>query len=142
LTCFGVRDGRCGTPLLVGMLDLPLAPAVGQLVLVPPGALSLSFRSDIDFDLALNGIALMLTNTAGWPTSTENLLPGDVWANGNFVNVVPGFITPANAPAMFFGAITARQLLGFGAAILPTVDPLRKNQIWLNGVQVCVSAGS
>ena len=91
--------------------------------------------------LALDGIALILLNPTGWPDSTTGLTAGDVWANGIFVNAVPGSTPDPLAPPVFFGTITAPSLLALGAGDLPLVDPLVLNQLWLNGVQICVSAG-
>ena len=93
-------------------------------------------------NLALNGIALILTNTiSGWPTSTADLAPGAVWANGIFICAVPGATPNPTAFPMLFGSITSTQLLLAGAGNLPLSDPENPNQLWLNGIQVCASVG-
>jgi hypothetical protein len=90
--------------------------------------------------LKANGSVLTLVDTTGWPTSTENLLPGDAWANGIDINIVPG-LEPILGVPMFYGVSTAFQFLKFGGKYLPKIDPGIKGQIWLNGTVVCISDG-
>lgn len=113
----------------------------------PPVAPSPGFGPPIiwpiaDSGLALDGAALSVTDTAGWPTSAASLPPGALWLNGAFVSVVPGGPAANSLLPLAFGGITAAQLLASGgSANLPIVDPLITNQLWLNGSIVCVSAG-
>jgi hypothetical protein len=88
----------------------------------------------------LDGVALTLINPAGYPTSSDGLPPGAVWANGIFINAVAG-ATPRPIFPVFFGPATAADLLAYGASILPVIDPEEIGQLWLNGVQVCISGG-
>jgi hypothetical protein len=103
----------------------------GQLVSVSSGPFT---------GLAGNGTTLILLDATGYPTSSFGLPPGAVWADGIFIKAVPG-ATPNVTFPVLLGAVTAADLLAYGAAILPTTDPLVAGQLWLNGVLVCVSAG-
>jgi hypothetical protein len=92
--------------------------------------------------LVKNGSTLELFSLGNYPASTSGLSPGAFWANGSSltVSVVPGF-TPVLGTPVFFGVITAAQLLALGGIGLPQSDPGVLNQLWLNGSTVCVSAG-
>jgi hypothetical protein len=124
------------------MTTLPATITVGRQrrTIHAPAMLWYRPRPAIGTGLGLNGIALILTSPAGWPT-IEPLTAGALWANGIFVNVTPGTTPNPSAPPIYFGIITAAALLALGAGNLPLVDPLVLNQLWLNGVQVCASSG-
>jgi hypothetical protein len=89
-----------------------------------------------------NGGFLVLAPAAeaGFPLSPVGLLPGEIWSNGLFVVVVDGGIPQFGSPPMIFGQISADQLLTFGGASLPLVQPPVGSLIlWNNGGFVCVS---
>lgn len=90
-----------------------------------------------------NGGALAATSLpAGYPISDEGLPVGAIWSNGLEISVVPGFVPNPVAPAIFFGAITAAQLIIAGGGNLPLNDPFVLNQLWNDGGVVAISAGS
>lgn len=88
--------------------------------------------------LNFNGI-LQLVEPSGWPMTSAGLSANAVWDNSSLVSVVPGGSFSGGAP-MFFGSITASQLLLFGAGSLPTTQPtIGSLQLWNNGGLVCVA---
>lgn len=77
---------------------------------------------------------LVLLDTAGWPTSPAGLPAGAVWNNGGLVSIVPGVTPNPHAPALFFGLVTAAQLLATGGGNLPLANPgLGSGQLWNDG---------
>lgn len=89
-----------------------------------------------------NGGALAaLSLPVGYPTSDAGLPVGAIWSNGLEISVVPGFVPNPAATAMFFGSITAAQLLALGGGNLPLNDPFVNNQLWNDGGVVAISAG-
>lgn len=84
-----------------------------------------------------SGVLAFHTAPAGWPISPIGLPPGSVWNNGLTVGVVTlrdfgppgdfdtdfGPIPDPAAPPLFFGSITADQLLLLGGGNLPTSNP-------------------
>lgn len=88
--------------------------------------------------LSNNGGLLVVSDTAGWPT-TSGGAPGSLWSNGGVVSVVPGY-TPVAGPAVFYGSITASQLLAFGAIGLPVTPPTPgSGQLWVLNDEVLVA---
>lgn len=66
----------------------------------------------------------------GWNTTGIGN-PGDLWNNGRTVGVVFGSTPNPSAAPIFFGAITAPQLLALGGANIPTSMPtFGSKQIW------------
>jgi hypothetical protein len=96
-----------------------------------------------DDGLENNGGVLWLIGDAGYPdaTSAAYLPPGAVWDNGGSIAVVPGGVYQAGVRPMFFGSITASQLMLFGGGSLPTSNPNVVNQLWNNGGEIAVSTG-
>lgn len=83
---------------------------------------------------------LQLQYGFGYPTSPDGLLPGDVWNNRLTVGVYPGSIPNPSAPPLYFGDISAMELLIVGGANLPTIPPVPDTlQIWNNNNLVCVA---
>ena len=94
--------------------------------------------------LANDGSVLILTgNTSAWPTSPSGLPPGHFFYNNFFVIcITPGApAPPPNTPPLFFPGVNSDQLLAATSANLPTSDPGVVNQLWNNGLVVCVSTG-
>ena len=75
-----------------------------------------------------------------WPLSPAGLPGGAVYLNGTFVSVVPGGVPFPGTPAMYYGLITAGELLQFGGASLPFVGPAAgSGQLFNNGGFVCAA---
>jgi hypothetical protein len=121
----GIAPGLCGYPVPV-----PPNPGYGAaLVWTAPT------------NLFANGRILSLTNPYGWPKAATGLQPGNVWANGYTVSAVAGAVPNPFLPGVFFGSISANELLLIGAGNFPLYDPQVVNQLWLNGTVVYISAG-
>lgn len=108
------------------------------------GVLSFPFQYSINFIsviLVNNGQVLQMTAPVDYPSSPGGLAAGSVWYNGGTVGVVPGATPDPTAPPVYFGVITADELLALGGGNLPTTDPLVLNQLWNDGGVVAISAG-
>lgn len=76
-----------------------------------------------------------------YPLGSDGLPPGSVYLVPNFlpsdqyaIGVVPGIVPDPLAPPLFFGTVTAAQLLVTGGGNLPTTNPGHGlNQLWNNG---------
>jgi hypothetical protein len=70
-------------------------------------------------------------SAAGWPTSDAGLAPGALWNNGLVVAMkLPVSPSPTAAP-VYFGGISAPQLLALGGGNLPGSAPAAgSGQIW------------
>lgn len=90
--------------------------------------------------LANIGGVLQVTDTTGYPTSPMGLAAGSIWNNGGVVSVVgPTSPSPFAAP-VFFGLITAGQLLTLGGGDLPLTNPgIGTEQLWNNGGVVSIA---
>lgn len=84
-----------------------------------------------------DGGMLWMTAALNYPTSPAGLPAGSVWYNGGTVSVVPG-ITPTPTP-VYFGVVTASELLASGGGNLPLTNPNNHNQLWNNGGLICIS---
>lgn len=134
---------RASDLLALSAIGLPLFdPLVINQLWANTGTSLVNVSAGPSLGLTTNGSALGCAETAGWPTSPAGLDAGAVWLNGtsNLINAVPGASYTGVAP-VFLGFVTAAELLAYGASILPTTDPRAPGQLWLNGVQVAVSAG-
>lgn len=87
------------------------------------------------------GVLAARTLPPGYPTSDAGLPVGAIWSNGLEISVVPGFVPNPAAPAVFFGSITASQLLAIGGGNLPLTDPMVNNRLWNDGGVVAISSG-
>jgi len=90
------------------------------------------------------GVLILIGDTSAWPSSPNGVAPGHLfYDNGFVICVVPGApAPPPNTPPMFFPGINSDQLLAATSANLPTSDPGVANQLWNNGLVVCVSTGA
>lgn len=97
--------------------------------------------SPVNSGLSDNGGVLnVLAPATGYPTSTSGLAAGSIWSNNGVVSVVPGVTPNPSAPAVYFGQITASQLLTLGGGNLPTTQPgISTGQLWNNGDEVCIA---
>ncbi|QGZ66262.1 hypothetical protein [Paraburkholderia acidisoli] len=84
-----------------------------------------------------DGGVLWMSAPLNYPTSPMGLAAGAVWYNGGTVAVVSGG-SGTGAP-VYFGSVTAAQLLSSGGAGLPTTNPNNTNQLWNNGGVVSIS---
>lgn len=107
-----------------------LAPVTPPAPYVPPPA-----------GLTNDGGALQITNFAGFKTSPAGLPGGAVYSSGGWAAIVPGGKADANAPLLlYFGSVTAAQLLLINGADLPIVSgPRGSGLLWNNGLAICVS---
>ena len=85
------------------------------------------------------GVAYVST-PANWPTSPKGLQPGAFYLNGTTVCIVmPVSPNPAALP-VYFGAISAADLLALGGANIPTtVPPAGSLQFYNSGGQLCIA---
>jgi hypothetical protein len=82
----------------------------------------------------------VLVPPAGYPSSPIGLPPGAVWNNGLAISVVPGIVPKPNAPALYFGQITAGALLSMGGGNLPLANPgIGTQQLWNDGGVISVA---
>jgi hypothetical protein len=88
-----------------------------------------------------NGGELALIDApADWPISPVGLPVGAIWNNGLVPSVVPGFVPNPAAPKLFFGSITAEQLLRTGGGNLPLSNPGAGTlQLWNNGGAIAIA---
>lgn len=89
-----------------------------------------------------NGLLVLTGVPVGWPESATGLPPGAVWNNSTFVTVVPGGVPPPGYPPLFYGDVSAEELLALGGSGLPTSDPRQLNRIWNNNGAASVSFGT
>lgn len=84
-----------------------------------------------------NGV-LGVVDTAGWPATSAGAA-GSVWSNGGAASVVPGGTLVPGAP-VFFGSITAAQLLALGGLGLSTTSPTPGSlQLWLLNDEILIA---
>lgn len=87
-----------------------------------------------------DGGVLARLGSYGYPTSPVSLPDGAVWDNGTTVGVVPGVIPDPSAPPVFFGIVTAAQLLALGGGNLPLTNPgSGSSRLWNDGGCVAVA---
>lgn len=119
--------------------------ATWPLVPVPnPGYGTELTWSSTDGVLSRAGGYVTLSALGAWPTSSDGLAPGALYAASatapSFIFAVQGF-GYAEGPPLMFGDVTAGALLAAGAVHLPQTDPHMRDQIWVNGEIVCASLG-
>jgi len=86
-----------------------------------------------------NGFLALLLGE-NYPSSPDGLAPGDLWDNGISIGIAPGATPDPAAPLVFFGEVTAAQLLALGGGNLPlTAGPAGSGQLWNNENTVCSS---
>lgn len=86
-----------------------------------------------------NGVLQLLAPYA-YPLSPIGLAPGAVWNNGLTVAVVPGVTPNPTAQPLYYGQVTAVQLLTTGGGNLPLTPPATGSlQLWNNGGEVAVA---
>lgn len=112
------------------------------------GAICLPFQLTFTVAIAggVNGFFndggfLGVISSAGYPSSATGLADGAVWDAGGVVYIIPGVTPNPAAPPLFFGIVTAPQLLSSGGGNLPTTDPNNALQLWNNAGIACVSLG-
>lgn len=83
---------------------------------------------------------------SSYPTTDAGLRPGAVWSQAflgtdyTTIIVVPGGQPDNSIPDMYFGVVTALELLNYGGSNLPTSPPPGgSEQLWNNGGLVCVA---
>ena len=116
---------------------------------VAAGAVSLPFQYSFTVvivnDLGPTGLVnnagmLGITSATGWPTSATGLAAGALWDNAGVASVVPGMTPNPFAAPVFFGLITASELLILGGGNLPLTNPgIGTGQLWNNGGFVWVA---
>lgn len=114
--------------LQLGGRGLPwVSPPMGSDILWNPGGMLggpvyIGATSPPDIDLLNDGGVLRLENPAAWPVTIGAASPGGMWSNGGECSVKGGFTPILQAP-IFFGAITAAQLLLIEGVGLPITRP-------------------
>ena len=146
---FGAGNAVTITITLTSASGITLAIAQIFQAAVQSAAISLPFQFAFSVVIVNDLVATNLTNAAGvlnvsggagYPTSATGLPAGAVWSNSGVVRVVPGMTPDPFAFPLFFGVVTAAQLLAFGGGNLPTSNPgVGSNQIWNNGGTVNVA---
>ena len=137
VVCNGGAAGTITIEIASGGVD-PLIVQVLQAA-IASGAVCLPFQ--YSFSTSSINTVSNLYNDAGvlgvlaaaaYP-SAGSLPAGSIYSNGGLVGVVPSSAPIAGAP-VFWGAITAAQLLTQGAAGLPWVAPITgSSQLWVPG---------
>ena len=95
-------------------------------------------------------LALVSVPGSGYPTAPTTggghggartpLPAGSVWSNGGAVSVIPGITPNPLTPPVFYGAVTAAQLLLSGGGNLPLMNPgIGTMQLWNNGGEVAIA---
>jgi hypothetical protein len=83
------------------------------------------------------GVLVLASYVDDWPLSAG--MPGQLYDNGLAVSVVLP-TTPVPAPPVYFGSITATELLALGGANLPITEPMSGSlQLWNNEGLICVA---
>jgi hypothetical protein len=116
---------------------------------VKVGAVSLPFQYAFTVNVVDDLGATNLTNVGGtlhvaagqgYPTTSTHLAAGALWANGGVVTVIPGMTPNPYAAPIFFGLVTAAQLLTIGGGNLPTSNPgAGTGQLWNSSNVVMVA---
>ena len=138
---FGINTGVSvgpGATFVVVSFDAPLARQprtwlldVGQGSSAPPGPPG----SDV---LGNDQGVLLLTNQAGWPTSSA--APGSLYNRGGTIGCTPPTTPNPAATPLVFGTISSTTLLSIGGANIPTTSPaVGSNIIWNQGGLLCVA---
>lgn len=86
--------------------------------------------------LESDGGLLILQNGAGWPAGTT--VPGGFYSDGGIAAIQPGGTLVASPP-VFFGQLTARQLLALGGNALPLTAPAGSQQLYNGSNQVVIA---
>lgn len=87
-----------------------------------------------------DGGVLVMFQFNGYPSSPSGLLPGAIWRDDLTIAVVFGHTPDPSAPPVYFGQITASQLLALGGGNLPLSNPgIGSLQLYNNGGLVCVA---
>lgn len=107
-----------------------------------PGQVYYAWTTSQNSGLINDGGVLQLVDGFGYPTDPTSLPDGAVWNNGLAVGVVPGIIPDPLAPPVFFGFITAAQLLALGGGDLPLTQPSGSSQLWNNGDEIAITPSS
>ena len=85
-----------------------------------------------------NGILAINNFMGGYPSSPLGLLPGSLWNNNGSVSVVPTTTPNPGAPPVYFGQITAAELLALTGANLLLTNPSNLGQLWNNNGTVSI----
>lgn len=105
--------------------------------------LSLPFQYSFVFvnvSFSNDGGVLQMSAPLNYPTSPVGLSAGAVWYNGGTVSVIPGITPNPLAPPVYFGTVTAAELLALGGGNLPLTNPgVGTNQLWNNGGVVSIA---
>lgn len=113
----------------------------GALTAISPwgGSLPLWIWEDGAGSLINDGGVLALAGNAfsGWPTTSAGAA-GSVWSNGGTCSIVPGGV-PVASPALYYGSVTASELLLLGGNVLPLVNPGTGSlRLWNNSNLICI----
>jgi hypothetical protein len=131
-----VVDGQV-TWLCLGifLLDGAQQAYVPPAEVLPPNSGIISTPTFLESD----GGLLILTKPTIWPLGT--IIPGGFYSDGGVCAVNPPWTYNPAATPVFYGDITAAELLALTGDWLPDSDPVNLNQLYLQGLQVYISFG-
>lgn len=118
----------------------PMFIAMQQLLATGALAFPFQYKVIVANYLSNDGGVLQVNSAAGWPISPVSLPAGSIWDDGGVAAVVPGVTPNPSAPAVYFTAIAAAQLLALGGGNLPLSNPgSGSGQLWNNGGVICIA---
>jgi hypothetical protein len=127
-----------GSTFTITTFQDPVSVSLQELLAARIAAFPFQYNVEFNFISFYNdGGVLWMTAPLNYPTSPLGLSAGAVWYDGGVVAVVPGG-SGTGAP-VYFGSITAAQLLASGGGGLPTTNPNNAGQLWINGGVICIS---
>lgn len=86
------------------------------------------------------GVLALTAAPPGYPTSPVGLPHGALWNNGLTIAVIPGIVPNPAAPPIYFGMITAQDLLAAGGGNLPLSNPGAGTlQLWNDGGMIAIA---
>jgi hypothetical protein len=90
------------------------------------------------------GALAVVSPPAGYPISPVGLPPGALWIDpgtGNgVIGIIPGITPDPTAPPVYFGQITAGNLLALGGGNLPLTNPAPGTlQLWNDGGMLAIA---
>ena len=87
-----------------------------------------------------DGGVAYVSAVANWPTSPIGLPAGSFYLNGTTICIVMPVSPNPTALPVYFGSVTAAQLLALGGANIPVIPPAAgTNQFYNSGGQLCIA---
>lgn len=129
LTSFGITD-LYRNPLFASGLSVAIPTVNGQLIQVPPGAVSIVPTPGPP--LQVSGGYVYAPTNPGLPAASGSLWPGAVWWTvSGFLGIVPGVTPNPLAPPTYLVDVSPSYFLVYGAGYLPVANPgIGSMQLW------------